>query len=55
VAITRREVMELAKITRTIYHRCIKELHQFGYIRYVPSYHPVLGSLVYFSDYPRSI
>lgn len=47
VSITRREIMKSAKITRTTYHRCIKELDTYGYIKYLPSYHPVLGSLVY--------
>lgn len=47
VSITRREILKSAKITRTTYHKCMKELNNFGYIKYVPSYHPVLGSLVY--------
>jgi hypothetical protein len=29
------------------YHKCIKELDEYGYIRYQPSYHPKLGSQVY--------
>lgn len=47
VSITRKDILKTAKITRTTYHRCMKELNDFGYIRYVPSYHPILGSLVY--------
>lgn len=47
VSITRRDIMLTAKITRTVYHRCIKELHDYGYIRYIPSFHPILGSIVY--------
>lgn len=35
-----REVMELAKISGlATYHRCIRDLHDFGYLRYQPSYH----------------
>jgi len=29
------------------YHRNIRQLHQYGYIKYVPSYNHFLGSLVY--------
>lgn len=47
VYITRREVMQAAKVQRNSYHKCMKELNAFGYIRYVPSFHPVLGSQVY--------
>jgi hypothetical protein len=32
------------------YHKCIKELDEFGYIHYQPSYHPKLGSQVYWPD-----
>lgn len=38
---------QVAKIGRTSYHKCLHELHRFGYIRYIPSYSPVLGSLVF--------
>lgn len=29
------------------YHKCIKELNDFGYIRYQPSFRPKNGSIVY--------
>ncbi|TWR26831.1 hypothetical protein FPZ42_07275 [Mucilaginibacter achroorhodeus] len=33
------EIMPLAKIlANTTYHRCIRDLHDFGYINYEPSY-----------------
>jgi len=33
------EIMPLAKISAsTTYHRCIRDLHDFGYILYKPSY-----------------
>ena len=33
------EIMPLAKISAsTTYHRCIRDLHDFGYILYEPSY-----------------
>ena len=48
VSITRRKVMELAHIgSIATYHKCIKELEQYGYIKYEPSYHPLLGSQVF--------
>jgi hypothetical protein len=43
-----RDLMPLTKMSSTTtYHRTIRELHAYGYIRYVPSFNPVLGSLVY--------
>jgi hypothetical protein len=35
------EIMPLAKISAsTTYHRCIRDLHDFGYIFYEPSFKP---------------
>lgn len=55
VSVTRQRVMQAAKIRRTTYHKCMKELHEYGYIQYVPSYHPVLGSLVWFTIFSPEI
>lgn len=39
--------MEISKIgSANTYTRCLKELHQFGYIKYSPSFSPIKGSLV---------
>lgn len=39
--ITRKETMHLAKISsKTTYHKCIKDLQEFGFITYIPSFHP---------------
>ncbi len=47
VRIKRIEIMRLSKIkAKTTYHKCIKELHAAGYIKYEPSYEPA-GSIVY--------
>lgn len=47
VAVTRRAVMTLAHVQSiATYHKCIKELQQFGYILYVPSYNPYTGSFI---------
>ena len=50
-SITRRKVMNLSHIhSLPTYHKYMRELVLFGYIRYVPSYHPLLGSLVYLNE-----
>jgi len=47
VSITRTAVMEVAKISGlATYHKCIKDLVDFGYIQYQPSYNPAIGSHV---------
>ena len=47
-SITRKAIMTFSKIASiATYHKCIKELDEYGYIRYQPSYHPKLGSQVY--------
>ena len=48
IQITRTAVMEVAKISGlATYHKCIKDLHEFGYIQYQPSYNPAISSQVY--------
>lgn len=45
--INRAEVMQLSKIGSTsTYHRCIKQLHHWGYFHYQPSHNPLKGSRV---------
>lgn len=45
-----KEIMPICKITGpATYHRSIRQLHEYGYIRYIPSYNHFLGSLVYFN------
>ena len=47
VEITRSAVMEGAKINGlATYHKCIKDLAEFGYIQYQPSYNPAISSHV---------
>lgn len=49
--VSRRLLMSYSRIASTAtYHKCIKELHNLGYIRYQPSYHPTKCSLVYWPD-----
>lgn len=43
-----RGIMQKAKIlSSATYHRCIQDLHHFGYIRYEPSYKRNQGSKIY--------
>jgi hypothetical protein len=45
------EVMKIAKISSpTTYHKCIRELHEYGYIVYEPSYKKKQRSKIYFPD-----
>lgn len=48
VSFSRPELMKTAKIAgRSTYHKCMKDLHDYGYIKYIPSHHPVLGSMAF--------
>lgn len=47
----RSELAGLCKISSyNTFHRAVRQLHEYGYIKYVPSYNHFLGSLVYFID-----
>jgi hypothetical protein len=47
-SVTRKTLMAFSKVASiATYHKCIRELDEYGYIRYEPSYHPKLGSQVY--------
>lgn len=48
ISIAREEVMQLSKIgSANTYLKCLKELHEWNYIRYDPSYNPLRGSKVH--------
>ena len=48
IYVHRKELMKQAKISAFgTYHKTMRDLKLYGYIGYVPSYNPVLGSLVY--------
>ncbi|OJW81834.1 MAG: hypothetical protein BGO69_15150 [Bacteroidetes bacterium 46-16] len=45
------EIMQLAKISAPItYHKCVRELSEYGYINYMPSFKRNQGSKIYFPD-----
>lgn len=48
IRVSRAVVMKAAKIrARHTYHKVLRELHGYGYIRYTPSSHPLVGSTIY--------
>ncbi|KAA0994221.1 hypothetical protein FXO21_26205 [Dyadobacter sp. UC 10] len=46
--VTRRMIMQMSR-TRSpaTYHKYLKELETFGYIKYLPSFHPTQGSKIW--------
>jgi len=48
IQITRTAVMEVAKISGlATYHKCMRDLVEYGYIQYEPSYNPAISSQVH--------
>jgi hypothetical protein len=48
ISIHRAEVMSLSKIASiATYHKCIRELHDKGFIKYQPSHNPFKSSMVF--------
>lgn len=45
--INREEIMKMSKIgSKATYHRCLKNLHRWKYIKYLPSHNPYKGSKI---------
>ena len=45
------DLMPISKLAGSAtYHRSIRQLHEYGYIKYVPSNNHYLGSLVYLKN-----
>jgi hypothetical protein len=56
VLIHRRPVMRQAKLRGEMtYHKCMRDLQRAGYIRYVPSYDPRAGTLVFLLDHKEKV
>lgn len=52
LTINRELIMERAKIkSKTTYHNYLKDLNDWGYLKYFPSYHPARGSKVKMTIY----
>lgn len=50
-SVTRRKLMAFSKVASVAtYHKCMRELIAYGYVKYQPSYHPRNGSLVWWSE-----
>lgn len=48
ISIFSRDLMKVAKISAgATFRKCIWDLHELGLIKYVPSFNPLLGSLIY--------
>lgn len=41
--------------SKATYHKVIRELQFFGYLKYQPSYHPVKGSAIELSTYQHQV
>lgn len=51
IQVYRQEVTYIAKISSPYtYHKCIRELSNYGYLIYVPSFKKTSGSKIYFFD-----
>jgi len=45
------EILNIAKLSSAItYHKCVRELSEYGYIRYEPSFNRLKGSRIYFVE-----
>jgi hypothetical protein len=45
--INRNQLMSISKIgSYATYHKCIKQLEEFGYIKYTPSFNSYIGSTI---------
>ena len=54
VSVSRDELMKISKISaKGTYHKCMRELHNFGYLSYHPSFNPYKGSVVYLENFDR--
>jgi len=52
ISIARSELMRLSKVSaKSTYHKCLKDLHQLGYLQYLPSTNPLKGSKVYLFNF----
>src|ERR1043165_7294350 len=55
ISISRNELMRVSKIcSKATYHKCIRELNEYGYLHYQPSFNPIRGSLVYLFNFASS-
>ena len=52
ISVCRQDLMRISKIaSKATYHKCIKDLHNFQYFDYQPSYNPFTGSSIYMFEF----
>lgn len=55
VSIARDEVMKVSKIgSQNTYHKCLKDLSDYQYLKYIPSHNPFRGSQVHMYNFDTS-
>jgi len=55
ISINREEIMKLSKIgSKSTYHKCIRQLHHWDYLEYLPSHNPFKGSKVIMFNFGTS-
>lgn len=56
ISINREEVMKISKIgSRNTYHKCLRDLDDFGYLKYEPSHNPLKGSRINMLSFDTTI
>lgn len=52
IQVFRQEITSIAKVSSPhTYHKCVRELSEYGYIKYEPSFRKTKGSKIYFFDF----
>lgn len=55
ISINREEMMRASKIgSANTYTKCIKDLHNWGYINYIPSHSPYVGSKIHLYNFDKT-
>ena len=51
LSVNRDTMMKAARMGRKTYNKCMKELQEYGYIKYEPSSNPLIKSKIYLRNY----
>lgn len=52
ISINRSDTMNISKIgSRVTYHKCLRDLSEWNYIKYYPSHNPMIGSLIHMYNF----
>lgn len=52
ISINRSDTMNISKIgSRVTYHKCLRDLSEWKYIKYYPSHNPMIGSLIHMYNF----